>query len=110
MAIEWKERPRGTTPIDAWTYRDDLGNGWEIYGNIEPFSVSGLFGWVVIWRPNEFCATNDDALHVELRIEGRTNTPQQAKVEAAQAIERLQAMATADPQMLIRLQTVTGGA
>lgn len=110
MAIEWKDRPRGTTPVDACTYRDNLGNGWEICGNIEPFSVSGLFGWTAIWRPDEFCATNDDALHVELRIEGRTNTPQQAKAEATQAIERLQAMAAADPQMLIRLQTTTGGA
>ena len=109
MAIEWQERPRGTTPVDAWTYRDDLGNGWEIYGNIEPFSVSGLFGWVVIWRPDQFLATNDDALHVELRIEGFCNTPQQAKIEAAEAIGRLRTMAAADPQMLIRLQTTTGG-
>ena len=110
MAIEWKERPRGTTPVDAWAYRDDLSNGWEIYGNIEPFSVSGLFGWVVIWRPDEFLAKHDDALHVELRMEGFCHTPQQAKAEATQAIERLQVMAAADPQMLIRLQTMTGGA
>ena len=109
MAIEWKERPRGTIPVDAWTYRDELGNGWEIYGDIEPFSVSGLFGWVVIWRPDEFCSSNDNSVNVELRIEGHTNTPQQAKAEAAQAIRRLQAMAAADPQMLIRLQTMTGG-
>lgn len=109
MAIEWKDRPRGITPVDAWTYRDDLGNGWEIYGNIELFSVSGLFGWVVIWRPDEFRPSNNYAVHTELRIEGYANTPRQAKAEAAEAIGRLQAMAAADPQMLIRLQTMTGG-
>ena len=109
MAIEWKERPCGITPVDAWTCRDDLGNGWEIFSNIEPFAASGLFGWVVIWRPDQFLATNDDALHVELRMEGFCNLPRQAKAEAAQAIERLQAMAAADPQMLIRLQAMTGG-
>jgi hypothetical protein len=109
VAIEWIDRPRGTTPVDAWTYRADLGSGWEIYGNIEPFSASGLFGWVVLWRPDEFRATNDDAVHVELRMEGFCNLPWQAKAEAAQAIGRLQTMANADPQMLIRLQTTTGG-
>lgn len=109
MTIVWKEPPRGTTPVDAWTYQNDLGDGWEICGNIEPFSVSGVFGWVVIWRPDEFRSSNDHAVNVELRIEGYANTPRQAKAEAAEAIGRLQAMAAADPQMLIRLQATTGG-
>ena len=109
MTIEWKDRSCGTTPVNAWTYRDDLGNGWEIYGDIDLFSGLGLFGWVVMWRPDQFLAKHDDALHVELRIEGFCNTPHQAKAEAAEAIVRLQAMTAADPQMLIRLQTTTGG-
>jgi hypothetical protein len=109
MAIKWIERPRGITPVDAWVYCDDLGNGWEIYGDIEPFSVSGLFGWVVIWRPLPFLPDNPAGVHVELRVEGAANTADEAKAKATQAIERLQAMAAADPQMLIRLQSPAGG-
>ncbi len=109
MAIEWIERPRGITPVDAWIYCDDLGNGWEIYGDIEPVPVSGLFGWVVIWRPDQFLPDSPTGVHVELRVEGAASTAAKAKVKAAQAIERLQAMAAADPQMLIRLQAPAGG-
>ncbi len=109
MAIEWIERPRGITPVDAWVYCDDLGNGWEIYGNIEPFPVSGLFGWVAIWRPDQFLSDSRAGVHVELRVEGEDSTADEAKKKAAQAIERLQAMVAADPQMLIRLQSPAGG-
>ena len=108
MAIEWIERPRGITPVDAWVYCDDHGDGWEIYGNIEPFPVSGLFGWVVIWRPNQFVPDNPAGVHVELRVEGEDSTAAEAKARATQAIERLQAMAAADAQMLIRLQSLGG--
>jgi hypothetical protein len=95
--------------VDAWVYCDDLGNGWEIYGNIEPFSVSGLFGWVAIWRPGQFLPDSPTGVHVELRVEGEDSTADEAKMKAAQAIERLQAMVAADPQMLIRLQSPAGG-
>ena len=108
MAIEWKERPRGITPVDAWTYRDDLGNGWEIYGDIDPCWDS--ISWIVIWRPDQFLPDNPAGVHVELRVEGTARTAAQAKAKATQAIERLQAMAKADLQMLIRLQAMTGGA
>ena len=110
MTIEWLERSTGVTPANAWTFWDDLGNGFEIMGNIELFSMSGLFGWVVIWRPDEFQQTDEHAAHAEVRIEGYADTPDTAKAEATQAIRRLQAMAAADPQLLIRLQTTTGGA
>ena len=108
MAIEWKDRPRGITPVDAWTYRDDLGNGWEIYGDIDP--CWDRISWIVIWRPDQFLPDNPAGVHAELRVEGAAPTAEQAKAKAAQAIERLQTMAAADPQMLIRLQTMTGGA
>lgn len=108
MAVEWKDRPRGTTPVDAWTYRDDLGNGWEIYGDIDPCWDS--ISWIVIWRPDQFLPDNPAGVHAELRVEGAAPTAEQAKAKATQAIERLQAMVAADPQMLMRLQTMTGGA
>lgn len=109
MAIEWKDRHRGITPVDAWTYRDDLGNGWEIYGDIEPFWDRDSIGWTVIWRPDQFLPDNPAGVHVELRVEGAASTAAEAKAKATQAIERLQAIAAADPQMLIRLQATTGG-
>ena len=118
MTIEWKDRHRGITPVDAWTYRDDLGNGWEIYGDIDPFWDRDSIGWTVIWRPDQFLPDNPVGIfrpdnpagvHVELRVEGAAPTAAEAKAKAAEAIRRLQAMAAADPQMLIKLQTATGG-
>ena len=107
MAIEWKDRHRGITPVDAWTYREDLGNGWEIYADIDP--CWDRISWTVIWRLDQTTPDSPTGVHVELRVEGMTDAAEQAKTEATQAIGRLQTMATADPQMLIRLQTTTGG-
>ena len=98
---------RGTTLVNAWTYRDDLGNGWEIYGDIVPCWDS--ISWTVIWRPDQFMPDNPAGVYVELRVEGATSTAAEAKAKVTQAIERLQVIAKADPQMLIKLQTATGG-
>lgn len=96
MAIEWKERDRGSDEVDAWTYWQPLPNGTGIWSEINPHGRQ--FAVHVAWRLE--VQLGSKTLMSQIHLDCAAPTPEVAKATAERVIQSLQQIAHDSPGLL----------
>ena len=99
MAIEWKERDRGSDEVDAWTYWQPLPNGTGIWSEINPHGRQ--FSVHVAWRLE--VQLSSKTLMTQIHLDCSAPTAEVAKATAERVIHSLQQIAHDNPGILQKL-------